>query len=586
MSDKKPHTSTAGQLPPEAKRTVRWLALALAVATVAAFAGVFNCDFVNFDDDHYVYRNRIVQGGFSWSFLRWALTAVDVFNWHPLTWLSLGVDYELFGLDPRGYHATNLALHVANSVFLLWLLARMTGSVPRSACVAAFFALHPLHVESVAWVAERRDVLSTFFWLATMAFYDRYCRQPGWWRYGAVFVTFALGLMAKPMLVTLPFVLLLLDYWPIRRWKPAGNSPSNGVEPSSAPTRSFAWLIAEKVPLFALSVASCAITYLAQEWGGAIRTDDEYALAGRLLNVPLNYLTYLRRLAWPANLAVMYPYSRELPPLWQPVAAGILLLAITLIALRSARRFPYGVVGWLWFLGTLVPVIGIVQVGRQATADRYMYVPMIGLLVSICWGVGDCAARRRGSRPLVAATVLLLLAGCAAATWLQVGYWRNGLTLFSRALRVAPRSPMVLNNLAVALADQGYPDEAEKYLRTCLRIAPNSHDAHLNLGLILVQRGRTEEAMIHLEEAIREKPGAVPLHDLGLLAQVRGDMEKAIDYYRQAVAAGSRNALAHQLLGMALMKQGGADEGRQHLDEARRLDPHLSETLTGGDFLH
>ena len=573
MNDAQP--STDDRLTRGEKRAARWLAAAIVAVTVAAFAALRNSDFVNFDDDHYVYRNRLVRGGFSWSFLRWALTTVDVYNWHPLTWLSLGLDHELYGLDPRGYHATNLALHIANSVFLLWLLARMTGNVARSACAAAFFAMHPLHVESVVWISERKDVLSTFFWLATMAVYYRYCRRPGWLLYGAVLATFLLGLMAKPMLVTLPFVLLLMDYWPISRTE---------FIPFRSPAKAtWIWLVAEKIPLFVLSAASSAITFLAQKWGGAIRAGEEYPLTGRLVNVPLNYVAYLRRMFWPADLAVLYPYPHDLPPLWQPIAASVLLLAITLAVFWFVKRLPYLFVGWFWFLGTLFPVMGIVQVGQQATADRYMYVPMIGLLIALCWGIGDMAIRLRWPKPLVTVAAGFLLAGCAVATWVQVGYWRDGPTLWRRASRVAPRSPMVLNNLAVSLADRGLNDQAEQYLRTCLRIDPNWRQAHLNLGMILIQSGRKEEAIKELKAAMGDQPD---MQNLGLLAEVQGDTQRAIDCYRKDVANDPASASAHQLLGAALIKRGNIEEGQRHVDEAQRLDPHVSETLQGGSFIH
>jgi tetratricopeptide (TPR) repeat protein len=565
------------------RRSVRWLAAGVALATVAAYWGVLDCGFVNFDDDHYVYLNQVIQGGLSWSFLKWAFTTLEFYNWHPLTWISLELDYELFGLNPRGYHATNLLLHVVNGVFLLSLLARTTGNVARSACVAAFFALHPLHVESVAWISERKDVLSAFFWLATMGLYVRYCGRPGWLRYGATLAAFALGLMAKPMLVTLPFVLLLVDYWPLKRlaWGKKDQDRPQAEPQSQAPCYRITWLLAEKLPFFLFSAVSCVVTYLAEEWSGGIQQRDQYALFSRLLNVPLNYAAYLRRSFWPANLAVIYPYPRELPPVWQVATATALLVVLSLFALMFIKRFPYLFVGWFWFLGTLVPVIGLVQVGLQATADRYTYVPMIGLLLAVCWGVGDLARRMQWPRPVVTAIAMALLAACAAATSVQVGYWRDGLSLWTQAVRVSPRSPTALGHLGVALAERGSTDQAEHYLRMCLLLDPQARDAHLNLGVILHQSGRKEEAIGHLRSALGEQPD---LENLGLLAELEGDSSKAIGLYRQAIEQNPDNAGAHERLGAALIKQGNNEEGQRHLEEAERLKP-LWQSSQAGSFL-
>jgi hypothetical protein len=565
-------TLTEQPLSGEQRRAAAWLALVIAGVTIVAYWGVFDSQFVNFDDDHYVYLNHVIQGGFSWSFLKWAFVAMEFYNWHPLTWISLELDYTLYGLDPRGYHATSLLLHVANSVLLLGLLARMTGNVARSACVAAFFALHPMHVESVAWISERKDVLSGFFWLATTATYVAYCRRPGWLGYGATLVTFALGLMAKPMLVTLPFVMLLMDCWPLKRFGVAeAENVSTGknrprVELPQAQRCSLAWLLVEKIPFLLLSAASCAISYRAQQWSGGIRAGDQYPLADRLLNVPLNYVTYLRRSFWPTNLAVIYPYANESPPVWQVATAATVLVALTLISIGFARRLPYLSVGWVWFVGTLVPVIGLVQVGLQATADRYTYMPMIGLLVAVCWAVSDLARRMRWPRTLVTAAAGLVLAACAAATPVQVGYWHDGLTLWNRAVRVSPRSPTALSHLAVALAERG---------------STACSDAHLNLGLILLQSGRKQQAIEHLRSALGDKPD---LENLGLLAELEGDSNKAIGLYRQALEQNPENAAAHELLGAALMKRGSNQEGQRHLEEAQRLMP-LWKSSHAGSFL-
>jgi protein O-mannosyl-transferase len=400
------------------------ISIALTLITAFTYAGVLSSGFVHFDDDFYVYRNPVVQTGLSLTSVAWAFTNKELANWHPLTWLSLEADYQLFGLNPAGFHATNLLLHLANSVALFWLLRQMTGAVGRSAAVAAFFALHPLHVESVAWISERKDVLSTFFFLLSLLFWQLYARRSLFRYYALAVLMFVLSLMAKAMCVTMPFLLLLIDVWPLARWKGTATSqqPVNGS--SSAIS-----LMIEKLPFFVIGAVFSAIAVLAQDRSGALDFGRTIPLDDRLLVVPLNYVAYLRRTLWPVGLAILYPHPGSTLPLWKPLAALALLAVITTAAVRFKKSKFYLLFGWLWFLIALLPVIGLVQIGKQATADRYMYMPMIGLLVAACWGIDDLAGPRRRLKSLVAFGCVVLLCICAELTAKQVLYWHDDTAL-------------------------------------------------------------------------------------------------------------------------------------------------------------
>jgi protein O-mannosyl-transferase len=557
-----------------------WIAIGLFALTVCAYWPTLANGFVNLDDSQYV-GNPVVAQGLTWSTVRWALTSFDAANWHPLMWMSLQLDQELFGNNPAGHHAISLLIHTANSILLFALLAGMTGAAARSACTAAFFAVHPLHVESVAWVSERKDVLSGFFWLGAVWAYYRYCRQPGKLAYALVILFFSLGLMAKPMLVTVPLVLLLLDYWPLGRFAAPGreSTPSSGDLKGHEFRSTAAWLIAEKSPLVVLSMASCAVTVLAQTRGGAVLTNDQYGLATRLANVPLNYWAYLWRTVWPTNLAAMYPYSSKISLAWSSIAATALLLAVSVLVVRFAKRAPYALVGWFWFCCTLLPVIGILQVGRQATADRYMYMPIIGLLIVLSWGVSDFASRRRWSTSIVAVATGLLLTGSAVVTWLQVGYWHDSIRLWRHALAVVPDSAPTRKLLASALVQKAEINgdltllhEAEELFKETIRLEPADEPARIQLARILWQSGRADEAVRQLEvvlETNRDSPTA--LHDMGYFAERRGKLDEAIAYYREALRLDPGYAVAHQRLGRTLIQRGEVAKGEQHLAEAARL---------------
>jgi tetratricopeptide (TPR) repeat protein len=499
------------------------VSLVLVVLTWAAFWQVCGNDFVNYDDGEYLTQNPHVQAGLTPESVRWAFTTTHCANWHPLTWLSLQLDHQLYGLASWGYHLTNLLLHTANVLLLFVALRRMTGAVWRSAVVAALFAVHPLHVESVAWVSERKDVLSTFFGMLTLGAYIGYAQRPGPARYLLVVLAFALSLLAKPMLVTLPFVLLLLDYWPLGRFG-AGRRPAPGFLRS---------LVVEKLPLFALAAASCAVTVFAQQ--KAVLPLEKLPLEARIANALVAYVHYLRLTVWPRNLAVFYPHAAEPGLAWEAVAAGGLLVCLSAGFFWAARR-PYLIVGWLWYLGTLVPVLGLVQVGLQAAADRYTYVPLIGLFVLLVWGVSDLLAGLRWHRAALKSASAALLLACLVLTRWQVGYWKNSVTLWEHALEVTPENFTAHYNLGLAFALRGNLHEAFRHFSVARRLNPEHAEPLSNMGVILTRQGKLSEASRHFAAAVKIKPeDALLRFNLGCALAQQGQLEGAVEQLRQAV---------------------------------------------------
>ena len=470
--------------------------LVLVVATGLAYWQVLHHDFVNFDDHYYVTENDRVQAGLTPEGFIWAFTTTDASNWHPLTWLSHMLDCELYGLNPGGHHLTNLLFHLASTLLLFIVFTRMTAALWRSALVAILFALHPLHVESVAWVAERKDVLSTLFWILTMWAYLHYVRHGGFKRYLLVLVAFTLGLMAKPMLVTLPFVLLLLDYWPLGRYQfgQSGAASHTAMSASIVPRRSRSGalaLVLEKTPLLALAAISSVVTYLVQQSGQAMQYMETLPLTVRIANALVSYVAYIGKTIWPANLAVFYPHPGYTLPMWQAAGAGLLLVFISIVTIRSMSRYPYLAVGWLWYLGTLVPVIGLVQVGEQAMADRYTYVPLIGLFIIAAWGLWDLEKKWHRQKIVFALILLLPLTVC---TWRQLHYWRDSISLWEHALAVTKKNALAHNNLGGAFEEEGNAEKAIANFYEALRHDPEYLIARNNLGLALFREGKITEA--------------------------------------------------------------------------------------------
>lgn len=553
------------------------LGLGLVLLTLIVYRPALTYGFVNFDDGLYVSGNRHVQQGLTWDGFLWAWQANVASNWHPLTLLSHMLDCELFGMNARGHHLTNLLLHLANVWLLFEVLRRMTrahaGSVGRSALVAALFAVHPTHVESVAWIAERKDVLSGLFFLLTLGAYHRWVWERVPRKYVLVFVLFACGLLSKPMLVTLPCVLLLLDVWPLGRLRPGEiRSEIGSVRELWAGLRP---LLIEKIPLFVLSAASSAVTVYAQQ--GSLATLEAVSTGRRVGNALVAYVAYLGKTFWPVKLAVFYPLPASVP-LGKILAAGALLALLTVLALWRLRRQPSLAVGWLWFLGMLVPVIGLLQVGRQAMADRYTYLPSIGLLIALVWGAAELASRWRVPRAALAGGALVLIAVLAQAANAQVRTWKDSLTLFRHALTATENNYLAHLNVAVALSQTGEEAEARQHFDEVLRLQPNMAEAHAAFATGLRRWGKPAEALPHARRAVQLKPERSRFHHT--LAIILGDLgrkDEAMAELRKAVELSPRFADARYGLGLLLQQQGRTDEALEHYRVALAANPELDD---------
>jgi len=557
--------------------------LVLVAATTTVFWQVRHYDFIDFDDDVYVWTNPHVRAGLNSESLRWAFTATEESNWHPLTWLSHLIDCQLFGVNPGRHHLTSTFMHTANAALLFLVLTSMTGAIWRSAFVAALFALHPLHIESVAWISERKDVLSTLFWMLTMMAYLGYVRHPGPGRYLLSLFTFACGLMAKPMLVTLPFVLLLLDYWPLERFQPgqvSGEVIAAARGPAVSEKRQWSafHLLWEKIPFFALTTASSLITFVVQRSEGAVKSIEQFPLKIRIANAFLSYVSYIGKMIWPLGLALLYPHAGENLPMWQAVGAGILLGGLTIMVIRAVQRYPYLAVGWFWYLGTLVPVIGLVQVGGQAMADRYTYVPLIGLFISVAWGVSEFWSKWHQERILLPIVATLVVSALGLGSWWQLHYWQNSVTLFEHTLRVTTNNSMIHNNLGNVLTEQGRFAEAIVHFNEALEIRPNHPDTHMNLAVALTRQGRFEEAIAHFSKALEIRPNHANTHlNLAVALVHLGKVEQAIAHYTKTIELDPNHAVAHNNLGNALALQGRPDEAVTEFSRALEINPNYAE---------
>lgn len=546
-----------------------WISLLLVISILCVYWPVRNFSFVNFDDRQYVTGNYHVQAGFTLESIRWSFTATQASNWHPLTWLSHMLDCQIYGMNPGHHHMTNVFLHILNTLLLFFILKRISGSRWKSAFIAALFALHPLHVESVAWVAERKDVLSTFFWMLTLWSYSRYVENPRFDKYLLLIFFYILGLMAKPMLVTLPFVLLLLDYWPLKRFQ---LWPSNNENPAIQRPFYFG-LIREKIPLFILSFASSAVTYLVQKSSGAVNSLVAIPFHLRVANALGSYVDYIGKMLWPHNLAVLYPYPKSIA-LWNIVGAGLLLTVITVLVLRLLRSKPYLAVGWLWYLGTLVPVIGIVQVGSQALADRYTYVPLIGIFIMATWGISDWVSKKyyKWIGFFTATTAILLL--LMITSRLQVKYWTNSVTLFEHAINVTGDNGIAQLNLGEALAEQGNLNKAVKHYKS------DCADAHYELGDTLERKGEISGAVKCYLEAIKIRPGyAKAYNNLGVIFAAQNKVEAAIFFLSKALQISPRYAGAHYNLGKIYANLNDPGKAILHYKKALQFDPNMIQAL-------
>ena len=526
-----------------------FIAFGLVAVILAVYTQVVSHQFIILDDNRYIRENPMVNQGLTLTGIAWAFTTFHAANWHPLTWLSHMLDCQIFGLNAGSHLLVNALMHAVNCLLLFLFLRRVTGAKWRSAIVAALFALHPLHVESVAWAAERKDTLSTFFGLLSLLAYARYVETPSWKRYALVAVALALGLTAKPMLVTWPFVLLLLDYWPLRRFQWQRATGPKGFVRALVP------LVREKLPLFCLAAASMVITFIAQSHGGAVRTFVQVPVSLRLSNAVVSCAKYLSRTVWPWDLAVYYPFSPTGVPLWQLVCAIVLLTVITALVLRQASERPYLLMGWLWFVGTLIPVIGLVEVGGAAMADRYHYVPSIGLFIALVFGLSDLAHAFRIDRVITGILTVAALSILACLTAVQIGRWRNSETLFQYTASVIPDNRMIENNLGTILGESGKYDQAEAHFAKALRTKPDflevisDADIRENLGLLMAHQGRLPEAVEQLNEALRLNPNSAEAHTtLGVVLLRSGKAEDSVPHFLAALRLKPDWALARDNL--------------------------------------
>jgi tetratricopeptide (TPR) repeat protein len=613
------------------------ICLALALVTTALYWPMTHHPFVNFDDDDYITNNSHVKAGLTWAGMVWAFRTGAAANWHPLTWLSHMLDCQLYGLYPGGHHSTNLLFHVANTLLLFLLLRQLTGTVWRSALVAALFAWHPLHVESVAWAAERKDVLSAFFWLLTLMAYARYVTGDKWLvtrsdpasfpgphhslpHYFLALFFFACGLMSKPMVVTLPFVLLLLDFWPLNRFQP-GNS-----------ARSVINLIVEKLPFFALTLAASIVTYLVQTSGRALWSPGALSFSDRLANALWAYERYISKTFWPVDLSIFYPHPYHWPASLA-IGAALLLALWSGLSIWRARQNPYLLVGWFWFLGTLIPTIGLVQVGSQSMADRYMYIPSVGLFILAVWGLNDLLCSRKQKLVTVLVTVALVshligtwiqvadweigtliqemhreiglllilivwgliellrpkrqqiaaalgtlaLAGCLVGTEIQLSYWQNSIKLFRHAIEVTTDNFVAYTCLGETLSDLGMKKEAMMLCAEAVRISPNSPVAQFNYGMALLQNNKPDEALAHLDAAARLAPhNSEVQYNFGLFLLLHNKPDEAAGHFTAALVERPDFAEAHYRLAQALAQQHKIKEAIFHYREALRLKPEFS----------
>ena len=599
------------------------LGLLLVFATVVVYLPVGHHPFVNFDDMVYVVNNPHIQSGLDWDTISWAFTTFYQFNWHPLTWMSHAVDVQMFQLEPAGHHVTNLLLQVANVLLLFWVLMRATGYVGRSAMVAGLFALHPINVETVAWISERKNLLSMLFFLLGLGAYRWYAssqpdgklplkaqsvRESRLGRYIIVALLFAMGLMSKPQIITFPFLLLLWDYWPLQRMAAAADGRASGtLTAPTLPPRSFWWLVKEKIPLFAMCAASAMVTVMAQKAGGAVVSLEVYPFSIRLTNAIVAYVRYIGKAFWPTKLVPIYPHPWHPLPLFQVIPALALLLLITMLAVMG-RSHRYLLVGWLWFLGTMVPMIGLVHVGNQAMADRYAYLPFIGLFLMACWGVADLAERRHVPLIVLRCACMIVLLVLAVLTHYQLAYWNDNVTLWTHTIESSTDNYVAHDNLALLLIERGQTDEAMKHFQAALAIYPSDPTSNLQIAVYDHQHGRLQESIARYDQMISTTPDgpgraelfsnrglvyldlrdsararesfdtavAMDPHNyrgwlgLGVLAMRSSDVNQAIDDLTRSTAA-KPTEVAYGLLAQALDQSGRPEEARAAREKAHLL---------------
>jgi len=545
------------------------ICLVLFVTTFTVYYPVLDYDFVNFDDPLYLEENRFVPMGLSKESIIWAFTdgISTTGYWAPLTLLTLLLDYQIYGMQAGGYHLTNLLLHCITTLLLFLFFRRITGALWSSFLVAILFAIHPLHVESVAWVSARKDVLSTLFWILTLWAYAKYTESPGTGRYTIALILFICGLTAKPMLVTLPLILLLLDYWPLGRF------PVSGAASRHISLRNYRGLIVEKLPFIIIALVAALGAYIGQRAVGTVTPLTGIGLGTRISNTLVAYSGYLKDMFWPVNLAVLYPHPGDLP-VWMPLLSAVLLCGITIVVLHRTATWPFLFFGWFWYLLTLLPVSGIVVIGPHTTADRYTYVPLIGLFVMIAWSAPKLMANLPGKKIWLATSSVVALSLLTVLTHKQIQHWESSGTLFKHTLEITKNNPISHNNLGLALEKRGHIDDAIVHYREALRIKPDYPLAYNNMGNALLKQGKIDDAVRHYREALRLKPDYAKAHNnLGTALQEQGHSDDALQHYRKALRLKPAYEGAHNNLGLALEKRGHIDDAIKHYLEALRLKP-------------
>ncbi len=544
------------------------LSIFLVAIIFCAYAQTRDFDFINYDDAIYTTDNAMVQKGLTLDGVIWAFTEGTYHTnyWAPLTWITFFLDYELYGMDPGGYHLTNVLFHVLNSLLLFIASLYLTGSMGKSFLLALFFGIHPLHVESVAWVSERKDVVSTMFWMLTLITYTQYVRKPGYASYSLVVIMFICCLMGKPMGVTLPFVLLILDYWPLGRY---GQGKSKQMNVLWLAARR---LVLEKFPLFLIIAILIPVTYYAQSKAGALKPLVDIPLFFRIENVMVSYGSQVLKTFWPINLGILYPYPESLP-LWQPVTAFLVLAAITGIAMKFFFKSPYLIAGWAWFLGTFVPVAGFVVIGPHVTADRYTYIPLIGFSIMVIWGGSDLCAHLKIGKKSAICLATSILAALTWLTWKQVGYWENNIKIYTHTLEVTAANWPVHLNLGAAYREKKMDGQALEQYRSALRLRPDILEVQISVGEVLSTMGRTEETISHYENALRIHRESVQLHTaLAVALDKSGETDRAVAHFLKAIESDNNSAEAHHGLGVTFFQQGQVDLAIDHYRKAVRID--------------
>ncbi len=558
------------------RRVTLFIFIALAAATIIAYELIRHNGFVGYDDNEYIVKNQHVAGGITQQSVTWAFTKPYASNWHPLTWISHMLDCQVFGLNPLGHHLVSVAFHIVNALLLFWILKRISGSIWASAFVAAVFAVHPVQVESVAWASERKTVLSGLFWLLTMAAYVRYTRQPAFGRYILVLLVFSLCIMTKPIVVTLPLVLLLLDYWPLKRI--GGRRTEDGRREEEGQKTSLKWLIIEKIPLLAMSAFLSVMTFVSQKSGGAMSTTEHMPLDYRIANTFLSYIKYIGKMIWPSGLAVYHPHPRTSFSDAAVVICTLLFVLITIFSIYMGRRKRYISVGWLWYVGTLVPMIGLVQVGAQAIACRYMYLSMVGLLIIVAWAVKDLVESRFHLKVIAAVSAISVLSVFIILTRMQVGHWQNTITLFEHTLNVTKDNAAAEHNYGHALSEAGLLDEAAIHLNRAVQLVPEFVEARNNLGKLYLKQGKISEAIDCFTELAKRKDAPAEVHyslASALLMQKRYD--EAISQLSIVLELDPSNAHAPSAMAVALMSAGRTDEAIACFNKYLRLNENSTE---------